>query len=329
VNADPQTYRAPLRWGLFGPRYWPTWVGLGMLWLLHQLPRKAIHALVPAVSWALAHGSRKVRRRAEINVAWCFPELSEAQRQQLLAESYRHTARALLDYGLLWFGSEAEHRRHTGCSGDEHYLRAREKGRPVILLSPHAIAIDHGGQGISRMTAGVSFAKPMRNPVVEWINLRARTRYGSIIYAREQGLRAAIRQMRQGRVFYFLPDEDLGSEGSVFADFFGVPKATLTSPIRIARMTGAVVLPVFTYYDATIDRYTMRIWPPLADFPSGDDTTDARTLNAAIETMIRVSPAEHFWALRLFKTRPEGGSNPYAPGADARRPETGVPSTRN
>jgi Kdo2-lipid IVA lauroyltransferase/acyltransferase len=151
----------------------------------------------------------------------------------------------------------------------------------------------------------------MRNPVVEWINHRSRTRYSGDIFTRDQGLRPAIRQIRRGRFFYYLPDEDLGAEGAVFVDFFGVPKATLTALGRLARMTGAAVLPSFAWYDAASDQYLLKLWPPMEGFPSGDDTADARAMNAAIERAIREAPAQYLWTMRLFRTRPDGQPHPY------------------
>ena len=319
MQSDRSTHYAPSRPAWFRIRYWPTWIALAFLWLIHQLPRRAIHALVPLIAWGLSRGSKRSRRRAEINLAWCFPEQSAEQRQRLLAEHYRYAALVLLDYGFLWFGSERAHQQRLDSTGFEHIANARAQQKPIILLSPHALAIDHGGQGLSMQIPGVSFAKPMRNPVIEWLNHRARTRYGGIMVAREHGLRPALREMRAGRVFYFLPDEDFGASGVVFAEFFGVRKATMTSPTRLARMTGAVVLPVFTYYDHKTDRYTMKIWPALENFPSGSEDEDARAINTAIERSILEAPAQYYWSMRLFNTRPEGLTSPYPTSADSSR----------
>jgi len=193
----------------------------------------------------------------------------------------------------------------------------------VIVLAPHALALDHGGLRMSQSYDGVSFAKPMRNPVVEWINHRSRTRYSGDIFTRDQGLRPAIRQIRRGRFFYYLPDEDLGAEGAVFVDFFGVPKATLTALGRLARLTGAAVLPSFAWYDEAEDQYVLKLWPPMEGFPSGDDTADARAMNAAIESAIRETPAQYLWTMRLFRTRPDGQPHPYRNPRDDCGPGTG------
>jgi Kdo2-lipid IVA lauroyltransferase/acyltransferase len=309
-----QAYRAPLTPAHFRPRYWGTWTGLGLLWLLHRLPRPLLHGPVMLLAWLLRIGSPKRRRIAGINLAWCFPELTAEQRERLLRDHYLYSARSMLDYGMLWFGSPDTHAARIRVVGEEHYRRLLARKTPVIVLAPHSVALDHGGLRMSQLHDGVSFAKPMRNPVVEWINHRSRTRYSGDIFTRDQGLRPAIRQIRQGRFFYYLPDEDLGAEGAVFADFFGVPKATLTALGRLARLTGAAVLPSLAFYDAARDGYILKLWPPLDSFPSGDEELDARTMNAAIETSIRENPAQYLWTMRIFRTRPDGKRQPYREG---------------
>ncbi len=314
VSNAGQAYQAPLTRTHFSPRYWGTWAGLGMLWLLHRLPRFLLRGPVAALAWLLRIGSPKRRRIAAINLSLCFPELTTEQRDGLLRDHYRSSARSMLDYGMLWFGSPDTHAARIRLVGDEYYQRLQERKTPVIVLAPHSVALDHGGLRMSQIHDGVSFAKPIRNPVVEWINHRSRTRYSGDIFTREQGLRPAIRQIRKGRFFYYLPDEDLGEEGAVFADFFGVPKATLTALGRLARLTGAAVLPSFAFYDQARDEYVLKLWPPLESFPDGDKEVDARAMNAAIEAAIREHPAQYLWTMRIFRTRPAGSTQPYREG---------------
>lgn len=310
---DTGAYQVPLTPGHFGPRHWGSWIVLGLAWLLQQLPRPAVRALARGLGRLIPVVGRRSREIAARNLELCFPELSEAERAQRLKAHYRYLAQVVLDYGMLWFGRPGQHAARIRVDGLEHYERLRAAGTPVIILAPHSLALDYGGLRLSQMHDGISFAKPLQNPVLEWVNHRSRTRYSGDIFAREQGLRPAMRQLRKGRFFYYLPDEDLGADSAVFVDFFGVPKATLTALGRLARMSRAVVLPSFSWYDAARDQYVMRLWPPLEGFPSGDDAADARAMNAAVERAIRQAPAQYMWSMRLFRTRPEGEPRLYPP----------------
>jgi lauroyl-KDO2-lipid IV(A) myristoyltransferase len=306
-----EAYRAPFHAGLLAPRYWLTWLALGVIGLISLLPRSLIRAQgagLAALVWRLSPRRRHI---ASVNLALCFPELDEASRERLLREHFRTTAQCFVDYGMLWFRGADTHARRIRLVGETHYLACRKAGRPVIILAPHTPALDFGGLRMSQLHDGVSFAKPMKNPVVEWINHRSRTQYSGEIFAREQGLRPALRHIKQGRFFYYLPDEDLGPEHSVFAPFFGVPKATLPALGRLAKLTGAAVLPSLSVYLPDEDVYEMRLEAPMEDYPTGDPEQDALRMNQAIEAVIRRHPAQYMWTLKYFKTRPEGEPGVY------------------
>jgi KDO2-lipid IV(A) lauroyltransferase len=49
----------------------------------------------------------------------------------------------------------------------------------------------------------------------------------------------------------------------------------------------------------------------LKNFPTGDDVTDATTINRLIEEHARKTPAQYLWLHRRFKTRPPGEPSVY------------------
>ncbi len=101
-----------------------------------------------------------------------------------------------------------------------------------------------------------------------------RTRFpGSRMYLRNDGMRGAVRALREGVPFYFLPDMDLGPRDAVFVPFFGVSAATVTSVERLARLTNASVLPLVTTMTST--GYVAKFYPPWqarARMPSLEET---------------------------------------------------------
>ena len=69
---------------LLSPRHWPSWVGLGAVRLIAKLPFRALIVLGHALGALTARLPGARRRVAQRNLAVCFPELSEAERAQLL-----------------------------------------------------------------------------------------------------------------------------------------------------------------------------------------------------------------------------------------------------
>lgn len=194
--------------------------------------------------------------------------------------------------------------------GLEEVQALLDSEEPVILITGHALALDIGGVSISRQLPMVTYANRMRNPLVQWMMERGRRRFGMELLQRESGMRPLIKSLKNGRLLYYVIDEDM-EEHSVFAPYFGVAKATLTVPARVAKMTRAKVAPCFTFFDEQRGKYVVRIGALLDNFPTGDDLKDAITTNQALEHDISQNPSQYMWTQRLYKTRPDGSPPPY------------------
>ena len=292
------------------PRHWGTWFGLALLWLVSWLPWPLRSALAWCLGWIGYWTGGRRRRFARINLELCFPDLSAAERRRLLRRHYFVRMRTMLDYGILWWGSAGRIRRLVRLKGDNHFRKHHAKGRPIILLTCHSLGLDFGAARLTLEFPGIGLVKRARNPLADWLVQRGRTRFNAALSLREQGLRPIVRAVRGGAFFYYLPDEDLGQRNAVFAPFFGVPAATLTTLGRLARLCDAVVIPSFTYY--VRGRYENVLFPPLEHFPGDSPASDAVRMNGHIEQLIQLAPAQYMWTMRLFKTRPDGGPAPYA-----------------
>lgn len=308
----PPTYPPPFERIWLSPRFWPLWLGFGLLRLVTALPgawRRALGTLAGYLAWFY---NRKRRRFVDLNLAWCFPELDAAAQQALARRFFHVFARTALDYALLWWGGAERLRALVAVEGEDEVARRLAAGRRVILFTGHSVALDFGATAASLRWPIVGPMKQARNPLVNWVIARGRTRFDCHTYPREMGIRPVVRDVRAGRVMYYLPDEDLGqTQKCVFAPFFGVPTATLTALARLARACDADVLPCMTYYDLATGRYRLRISPALEGFPTFDEERDAAIMNAQLERLIRFAPEQYLWSMRLFQTRPAGAANPY------------------
>ncbi|MGF1642696.1 MAG: lipid A biosynthesis acyltransferase [Thiotrichales bacterium] len=290
----------------FAPRWWPTWLALGVLLLVTQLPRALRHAIarpIAALAWRFNHKRRHI---VLVNLALCFPEFSASEREALGRRHFQVVARTFLDIGLIWFAGTRRLLRNVAVEGWEHFEQARAEGRNIILHVAHSTALDFGAMAIGSREAGVGPYNEAPNAVIDWWLAHGRRRFGNAVFERDDGMLAYTRALKSGTFLYTLTDEDFGPEASVYAPFFGRDKATLPIVSRLARLANAVVLPVMTYYDDARDIYLTRIAPPLTGFPTRNLVRDATQLNRALEQMISVAPEEYMWTLRLFRTQPDG-----------------------
>ncbi len=278
---------------------------LAWIWLLHWLPLPLLAPLGRGAGWLLYAIAAERRRVVLANLRLCFPELSAAQRGVLARRHFAAFGRSLLEHGILWWGSQRRVQRLVRVEGLEHWQAVRD--RPVIWLAPHFVGLDMGGIRISTEHRAVSVYSRQKNAALDALLYRGRTRFVMPdLYSRQQGIRAVVRSMRSGLPFYYLPDMDFGSRNSVFVPFFGVPAATITGLSRVARLTGAAVVPAVTTQLPGGAGYVLRFYPAWTDFPGDDPLADARRMNAFIEERVREMPEQYYWLHKRFKTRPPG-----------------------
>src|ERR1700694_3600978 len=284
-----------------------TYLGVLVLWLVHFLPLKWIGAIGSGLGAILYRFGRG--RVTRINLALCFPEMPERERHALGLRHFRMLGRNAVELSVMVWGSQEELLQLIQVEGIEH-LKAAE-GRPIIALAPHFIGLNMGGIRVAYEYPGTaSVYSRQKNPVLDRIFLKARTRFGDPhLVSRQDGLRSIIRVIKSGKPFYFLPDMDFGPRDAIFSPFFGVPTATITTLPRLARITGAAVIPVVTRQVG--DGYVVRFYPEWRDYPTGDVEADVRRMNAFIEERVLEMPEQYFWAHKRFKTRPPGEPSPY------------------
>lgn len=308
---EPSGPQFPSARQLLAPTHWPSWLPVGLLWLLVWLPTGFRNALGHGLGRLLYRVWGKRLRILYTNLDLCFPNQSREQHEAMARQHVQILVRTLLDYGLLCFASPARIRRRVRFHGMAHVDAAIEAGRGVLMMPIHSCALDYGICAIGIDHDALGPYKPMRNPVADWLLRRARTRFRGEPLPRDAGLRPVLRGLKSGRIVMFLADEDLGRDAAVFAPLFNVPKATLTTPARLAGLGNADVLLATTLFNPSDGGYDCHILPPLADFPSGHGRTDAARLNACVEQLVMMDPAQYMWTLRLFRTLPDGQKRRY------------------
>lgn len=281
----------------------------GLMGLMARLPLRWVRGLGWALGQVLYCVVPQRRRVALANWAACFPELPQVQRQRAVRRHFVYFAQAWLDRGWLWGADAATVRQRLQLVGD---VAALQGDTPSVLFAPHFVGMDAGWTALTahlpRRFCGI-YAHQDNVVVDRWME-HGRQRFGQPhIVAKREGLKPLVSALRAGEPLYVLPDMDHGLGDSVFAPFFGVPAATLTSLPRFARLGRAQVVPVTACLTAT--GYEVRIWPAWADYPTGDLLADVTLSNQRLEAMIRTMPEQYYWVHKRFKTRPPGQPSLY------------------
>lgn len=285
-------------------------LALLMMRLIHRLPVRLLRAGGAALGLLLYALAVPRRRVAWANIRACFPELDHAQQARLVRATFICFAQSVLDRAVLWYGSAERLRSFVHVEGME--LLDAAWGGPLILLAPHFAGMEAGGIRLSigkppMMTMYSNQKDPLFNQAL--IDGRGRFQPDGVAVSRQDGARVALRELKRGLPFYFLPDMDLGARDAIFVPFFGVPAATVTAMSRLAQITGARVMPCITRMSE--NGYTVTLHPAWENFPTADAAADTLRMNQFIEAQVRGMPAQYHWLHKRFKTRPPGAAPLY------------------
>ena len=300
VSLDAATARPP-HWGtLLSPRYWPTWAGLGLVRLLTLLPFRAQLAIGAALGAVLRRMPVRFVGIARRNIELCLPELDAAQRRRLLNRHFTSLGIALAEIAMAWWWPTARLKAISRIEGMEHVNAALERGRGVILLTAHLTPLEIGGRIVAAATPVNIVYRPSNNQALAYVLSRGRSRNGGRAIPRDD-IRSMIAALKNNEVVWYAPDQSYRKKGAQMVPLFGIPAPSNTATSRIARMTGAAVLPYFVERLPGSAGYRVRILPALQDFPSECPRADAERFHRLIEAQVRAVPDQYLWIHRRFK----------------------------
>lgn len=291
------------------PRYWGTWLAIGLLRLLAPLSIKnqvRIGKVIGRLAYLLAARRRKI---TAVNIRLCFPELDAKQQKQLVKDCINENAIGLVETARAWFADPETIRGQLEVIGLEHLQAAHSLGKGVIVIGGHYSTLDLGSVMASRYVDFNGMYRPHKNPLMDKIMRESRLRVGKIVDRAD--MRTIIRALKAGEYLWYAPDQDYGAAVSVFAPFFGVEAATIKTTSKLAQINDSPVLVLSYHRKPDNSGYVMRFNPPLEGFPSGNEVDDAARVNQALEQEIRRCPEQYMWVHRRFKTRPQGQAGFY------------------
>jgi len=293
------------------PRYWLTWFGLGVLFLLVQLPYPVLYRLG---IWLGRTSMRFLKRRVSItrrNLQLCFPDLPPDQVEARIISNFESLGMGLLETGMAWFWSDARVKRWFDVSGLHNLKKAQENNQGVLVIGVHFMSLELGGRAMGLCQPMMAMYRPHNNKAMEFVQTWGRMRSNKAMLDRKD-LRGMVHALKKGEAVWFAPDQDYGPRGSVFAPLFAVDQAATTSgTFMLARLAKPALVTVVLIRKACGKGYELVIQPQLQDYPIDDEMAAAAYMNQVIEKEIMRAPDQYLWLHRRFKTRPAGAPSLY------------------
>ena len=204
-------------------------------------------------------------------------------------------------------------KERVSFEGQEHLNNAFDQGNGMIAISAHfgnfPLMLLRCAQEGYKTNAII---RPTRDQKIEEYFQQLRTSLGlNTVYSlpRKQCVDTSLRVLRNNE-FLFIPlDQNFGSGGGVFVDFFGQKAATATGPVVFAMRAKSPLIPMFIVRqkDGT---HKIIVEPPLSlEEKENDQETifvNTQRITKIIERYIRKYPQEWGWMHRRWKSRPAG-----------------------
>ena len=285
--------------------------------VLGRLPRSVARHLGSALGRLLFKLSPKLRQTGQQNLTIAYPSMAADDRSALLRNAFQHLGRHLAEVCLMTRYTESFAQAHVmRYEGLQHFLNAQQAGKGVLVLTGHLGAWELSSflHSLLGQPMGIVIRR-LDNPLLDRFVNGIRCKHGNRILHKDDFARGLLRAMARGETVGILMDTNMTPPQGVFVPFFGVEACTASGLARVARKTGAAVLPGFLVWDENEDRYILRFGECLALQHTDDAEQDALHNTALFaqvtEQYIRQYPEQWLWLHRRWKTRPAGEPSLY------------------
>ena len=230
----------------------------------------------------------------------------------LLSRAIAEAGKGLLELPAIWL---RPHETVAGwvvqLTGWDLVEAALARRRGIVFLTPHLGCFEITAQYYAYRAPEDApltvLYRPPKKKAVEPLMLAGRQRPNlRLATADLKGVRILLRALKRGEAIGILPDQAPGVGEGEWAEFFGRPAYTMTLAGRLAEASGAQV--ILAYAERLPRGGGYHLWlsampPPLAG------ESPARTLNRALEGLIRLCPAQYGWGYNRYKV-PAGAQAP-------------------
>lgn len=292
------------------PRFWPMWLFIGFLRICALFPYSFQLKAGRNLGRLLQRLSAKRQRIMATNLALCFPDKTAEEQQAIGNTNYENLGVSVLEMAMCWWWKAEQLKPLVEVRGLKHVQKCLDNKQGVILLSGHFTSLEIGGRLLSLFLPFSAMYRTQKNRLFDSYLFTKRSSYLQDVISRKN-TRRMIKGIKNLTPTWYAPDQDFGGERNVFAPFFGIQTATISASARLAKSSGAAILPFYPERKADGSGYILWILPPLENFPSDDEVADATAINSTIENIARQMPEQYMWVHKRFKTRPEGEPDIY------------------
>ncbi|MGD2167436.1 MAG: phosphoethanolamine--lipid A transferase, partial [Gammaproteobacteria bacterium] len=309
IGTDPEStaLQSPVvaesLWHFLAPRYWRGWLLVAWLRLSAYMPWRVAIRLHRGIGRSLWLVMGRHRGVVERNIRSCFPGLRDAEVRRLARTHFENVGACLAETAFAWFGEVGASLTSFRIEGDEHVNAALAKGRGVILYTGHFTPIEICAPILKARFPLFGFMfHARRNALLNEFQRRGRRTSAHLSFPSDN-VRSMLGALRRNAVVWYASDQHFASRSTTVLPFFGAPAKVSTAAFRLARSSGAAIVP-FSYRRLPDDSgYMLSFEPAIEHSDNEDETVFTRRLLGVLERFIRRCPEQYVWTRQFLKSR--------------------------
>ena len=288
-------------------RYRLEWLALkSAAGLVPLLSRNACYRLAQFIGAIAAAVDRAGRRVALSNLEVAFgQELSPTRRNQIVRESYQHSARTMID--LFWSPrlTRENYSRYLDVVNLDLWEEETKPGKPVIFACCHYsnfewIANAANYFGIESALVTHDFKNELLNPIF----VRLRESSGQRVISRQGAVLQLFKTLRRGERVAILTDLTIPAQlPTVAIDCFGLKTSVTFAHAWAHRRAGATIINVHAE-PLPGGRYRIVFHPRIEFSPDASFQEIAQACWDQFEPFVRAEPGPWMWMYKHWRYRP-------------------------
>jgi KDO2-lipid IV(A) lauroyltransferase len=232
--------------------------------------------------------------------------ISEAEAKKIAIASYRHVGMVVAEFfQMARMKSPEEFRKYVVLDSSKDFHRYFDEGKGAVAPTGHFGNWEYCGQmmAVEGMSPG-SIVKPFKNGYLARFVDDIRERWGLVCVEKsKRGVVEAVRRVRSGLLMGIMSDQH--ADEGIETTFFGRPCKTVDTAARIAKNTGAPMVPA-TSYRREDGKHVLVVWPEIKRPEGVSDEVEAvrlmtQEMNYTFEKAIREHPEQWMWTHRRYR----------------------------
>lgn len=230
------------------------------------------------------------------NLTKAFPDLTSKQRRALRLAHFRSVGMGLTESLYAWNADPLHLKTLAKVRGLEHL----PDNQGAIIMFYHFTSLEMGCSLLALHTPLDAVYRRQNDLKMNTAMERGRKKFVKNIIANDD-LRPMLKNLKSHNTLLYASDQHSTKGDWALVNFFNQKMAVTTASSRIAKATGAKVLPLSIVRDKNI--YKITLHSAFEEF--GEDAKqDAQTMMSWAEAEARKTPEQYFWIHNVFKLPP-------------------------